>query len=143
MTHGPRHHPPEQKQQRQPHELHPARDLDPRGARRHASDGIAEIRRIRRDSWDWTEGALALDWVEPRLNEPQSSDTVPLDMPSSRPSRRRRVERRAVRAAPPAPRVALLTLLAVVLAVDRALSALCGGATNVVARVSEQRSTSS
>ena len=74
VTHGSRHHPQEHEQQRQPHELHPARDLDPRrdAGARHASDGIARVRRIRDDAWDWSfseDGSLALDrsdlWIEP------------------------------------------------------------------------------
>jgi hypothetical protein len=53
-------------------------------------------------------------------------DTVPPDMPSSRPTRRRRVERREVRAARRARRFALLTLLAIVLVVALALTAFGG-----------------
>jgi hypothetical protein len=56
----------------------------------------------------------------------QPFDTVPPDMPSSRPTRRRRVERREVRAARRARRFALLTLLAVVLVVALALTAFGG-----------------
>lgn len=126
MTHRSRHHPDEQEQEREPDKLHPARDLD-RGRPRHSSDGIAEIRRIRKDSWDWTEGALALEWVEPRLNDPVTFDTVPPDMPSSRSSRRRRVERREVRDARRTRRFALLTVLAVVLVIALALTAFGGG----------------
>jgi murein DD-endopeptidase MepM/ murein hydrolase activator NlpD len=55
-------------------------------------------------------------------------DTVPPDMPSSRPTRRRRVERREVRAARRARRFALLVVLAIVLVVALALSAFGGGA---------------
>jgi hypothetical protein len=73
------------------------------------------------------------------LNDPQPSDTVPLDMPSSRPSRRRRVERREVRAARRARRFALLTVLAVVLVIALALTAF-GGRTAGVARLSVERS---
>jgi murein DD-endopeptidase MepM/ murein hydrolase activator NlpD len=61
------------------------------------------------------------------LYDPSPSDTVPLDMPSSRPNRRRRVERREVRAARRARRFALLTVLAVVLVVALALTAFGGG----------------
>jgi hypothetical protein len=53
-------------------------------------------------------------------------DTVPADMPSSRPTRRRRVERREVRAARRARRFALLTFLAIILIVALALSAFGG-----------------
>jgi hypothetical protein len=74
------------------------------------------------------------------LNDPLPSDTVPLDMPSSRPSRRRRVERREVRDARRARRFALLILLAVVLVVALALTAFGGGASNDVARLSVARS---
>jgi hypothetical protein len=77
------------------------------------------------------------------LNELQPSDTVPLDMPSSRPSRRRRIERREVRAARRARRFALLTLLAIVLVVALALTAFGGGASNDVARLSVARSIAS
>jgi hypothetical protein len=56
-----------------------------------------------------------------------SFDTVPPDMPSSRPTRRRRVERREVRAARRARRFALLTVLAIVLVIALALSAFGGG----------------
>ena len=55
-------------------------------------------------------------------------DTVPSDMPSSRPTRRRRVERREVRAARRARRFALLTLLAIVLVIALLLTAFGGGA---------------
>ena len=114
VTHRSRHHPDQQKQERQPDELHPSRNLDPRrrGARRsqggirHPSDGIARARRIRDGAWDWSfleDGAVALDrhelWVEPpvrsrrplsqappvlRLPLPSSFDTVPRDMPRAR-----------------------------------------------------------
>ena len=79
------------------------------------------------------DGNLALDeadlWLEPappRLMAPRPFDTVPPDMPSSRPTRRRRVERREVRAARRARRFALLTLLAIVLIVALALTAFGG-----------------
>jgi murein DD-endopeptidase MepM/ murein hydrolase activator NlpD len=65
------------------------------------------------------------------LNEPLPSDTVPLDMPSSRSSRRRRVERREVRTARRARRFALLTALAVILVVALALTAFGGASTNL------------
>jgi hypothetical protein len=55
-------------------------------------------------------------------------DTVPPDMPSSRPTRRRRVERREARAARRARRFALLTLLAIVLVIALLLSAFGGSA---------------
>jgi hypothetical protein len=61
------------------------------------------------------------------LNLRESFDTVPPDMPSSRPTRRRRVERREARAARRARRFALLAVLAVVLVVALALSAFGGG----------------
>jgi len=73
------------------------------------------------------------------LNEPAQSDTVPLDMPSSRPSRRRRVERREARAARRARRFALLVVLAVVLIVALALTAFGGGATANLATLSVAR----
>jgi len=91
------------------------------------------------DSWDWTEGALALEWeewVEPRLNERRTFDTVPPDMPSSRPIRRRRVERREARAARRARRFALLIVLAVVLVIALALTAFGGGPANDLQRIS-------
>jgi hypothetical protein len=79
------------------------------------------------------DGNLALEeadlWLEPappRLMGPRPFDTVPPDMPSSRPTRRRRVERREVRAARRARRFALLTLLAIVLIVAVALTAFGG-----------------
>jgi len=62
------------------------------------------------------------------LLEARAFDTVPHDMPSSRPTRRRRVERREVRAARRARRFALLTLLAVVLVIALLLTAFGGGA---------------
>jgi hypothetical protein len=65
---------------------------------------------------------LALElWFE----EPYS-DTLPADMPSSRPTRRRRVERREVRRARLNRRFALVSILAVVLLVALALSAFGG-----------------
>jgi hypothetical protein len=70
------------------------------------------------------------------LNRIPSSDTVPLDMPSSRPRRRRRIERREVRAARRARRFALLTVLAVVLVVALALTAFGGGTVQSVAKLS-------
>ncbi len=151
MTYRSRHHPKKHEYQRQAHELHPARDLDPRrnGAAGHASDGIAQVRRIRDDAWDWSfseDGGLALDrhelWIEPdvetvqrmsragtviRLNEAGPFDRLAVDMPSSRPTRRRRVERREVRAARRARRFALLALLAIVLVIALLLTAFGGG----------------
>jgi hypothetical protein len=62
------------------------------------------------------------------LNVAPAFDTVPPDMPSSRPTRRRRVERREVRAARRARRFALLTLLAIVLVIALLLSAFGGSA---------------
>jgi hypothetical protein len=60
--------------------------------------------------------------------EAPTFDTVPADMPSSRPTRRRRVERREVRAARRARRFALLALLAIVLVIALLLSAFGGNA---------------
>ena len=85
------------------------------------------------------DGNLALDfdpdddelWLEPappRLKVAMPFDTVPPDMPSSRPTRRRRVERREVRSARRARRFALLTLLAIVLVIALALTAFGGNA---------------
>jgi murein DD-endopeptidase MepM/ murein hydrolase activator NlpD len=118
------------------------------GSARHRSDGIAGARRIRDGAWDWSffeNGAAALDrhelWVEPpvrsrravsrtpqlvRLPVQPPCDTVPADMPSSRPTRRRRVERREVRAARRTRRFALLTLLAIVLVIALLLTAFGG-----------------
>jgi hypothetical protein len=73
------------------------------------------------------------------LNDPSPSDTVPLDMPSSRPNRRRRVERREVRKARRARRFALLTVLAVVLVVALALTAFGGGKARGLAGLSVAR----
>jgi hypothetical protein len=73
------------------------------------------------------------------LNGPGSFDTVPLDMPSSRPVRRRRVERREVRAARRARRFALLTVLAVVLLVALALTAFGGSPAQNVTRLAVSR----
>jgi hypothetical protein len=84
------------------------------------------VRRIHTQGWDWTFGSVALDPY--RLKDVAPFDTVPRDMPPSRPSRRRRVERREVRAARRARRFALLTLLAVVLVVALLLTAFGGGA---------------
>jgi hypothetical protein len=173
VTYGAGHDPRKDQQERQPDELHPARNLDARGGRsgrldggaRHASDGTAEIRRIRDDSWGWSfleDGGLALDrhelWVEPaapnrlipaagtpqatrgraglRLSHAPAFDTVPPDMPSSRPNRRRRVERREVRAARRTRRFALLTLLAIVLVIALLLTAFGGGASQSLQRIS-------
>jgi hypothetical protein len=77
------------------------------------------------------------------LNDPLPFDTVPPDMPSSRPSRRRRVERREVRAARRARRFALLTLLALVLVIALALTAFGGGGTTSPASFSFARSIAS
>jgi hypothetical protein len=135
------------------------------GGRRHVSDGTAAIRRIRDDAWDWSfleDGGLALDrhelWVDERvprrsagsreaqqasgrgsalrLSGAASFDTVPPDMPSSRPNRRRRVERREVRAARRTRRFALLTLLAIVLVIALLLTAFGGGASQSIERIS-------
>jgi len=92
--------------------------------------------------WSFFEnGNLAVErddlWVEPppaRLMLARSFDTVPPDMPSSRPIRRRRVERRDVRAARRARRFALLTLLAIVLVIALALTAF-GGSSRPVQRL--------
>jgi hypothetical protein len=78
------------------------------------------------------DGSLALD----PLNEPEPFDTVPDDMPSSRPTRRRRVERRQARAARRARRFALLVLLGVVLVVALALTAFGNGSARTVERLS-------
>jgi len=77
--------------------------------------------------------------VEPRLYVPEPSDTVPGDMPSSRPIRRRRVERREARAARRARRFALLVVLAVVLVIALALTAFGGNNANDVQRLSVSR----
>jgi hypothetical protein len=135
------------------------------GRARHTSDRTAEIRRIRADAWDWSfleDGGLALDrhelWVEEPAPRPQakgcelqqparsrptlrlsgasSFDTVPPDMPSSRPNRRRRVERREVRTARRTRRFALLTLLAIVLVIALLLTAFGGGASTSLQRIS-------
>ena len=69
------------------------------------------------------------DWLEAppaRLKEAHAFDTVPPDMPSSRPNRRRRVERREVRDARRARRFALLALLAIVLVIALLLTAFGG-----------------
>src|SRR5207244_971180 len=69
------------------------------------------------------------DWLEAppvRLKEAHAFDTVPPDMPSSRPIRRRRVERREVRDARRARRFALLALLAIVLVIALLLTAFAG-----------------
>jgi murein DD-endopeptidase MepM/ murein hydrolase activator NlpD len=139
VTYRSRHHPDEQQQQRKPYELYPPGNDDPgrRGGARHDAD------RSSPDDWGlFEQGSLALDpyelWVEPeelsagemsrgRLKVARSFDTVPPDMPSSRPNRRRRVERREVRAARRARRFALLTLLATVLVVALLLTAFGGG----------------
>jgi hypothetical protein len=60
------------------------------------------------------------------LKEAHAFDTVPPDMPSSRPNRRRRVERREVRDARRARRFALLALLAIVLVIALLLTAFGG-----------------
>ena len=71
-----------------------------------------------------------------RLNAARPFDTVPADMPSSRPTRRRRVERREVRAARRARRFALLTLLAIVLVIALLLTAFGGSAMQPVRSLS-------
>ncbi|HET8892871.1 MAG TPA: hypothetical protein VFM96_02080 [Gaiellaceae bacterium] len=88
------------------------------------------IRRNPHAGWDWTDGALALQ----PLQIGEDCDTVPPDMPSSRPTRRRRVERREVRSARRTRRFALLTLLAIVLLIALALTAL-GGSTQRLQRL--------
>jgi hypothetical protein len=62
------------------------------------------------------------------LKEAYAFDTVPSDMPASRPARRRRVERREVRDARRARRFALLALLAIVLVIALLLTAFGGSA---------------
>jgi len=88
------------------------------------------IRRNSHAGWDWTDGALAL---QPQQTG-EDCDTVPPDMPSSRPTRRRRVERREVRTARRTRRFALLTLLAIVLLIALALTAF-GGSTQQLQRL--------
>ena len=88
------------------------------------------IRRNPHAGWDWTDGALALQ----PLQSGEDCDTVPPDMPSSRPTRRRRVERRGVRQARRTRRFALLTLLAIVLLIALALTAF-GGTTQQLQRL--------
>jgi hypothetical protein len=128
VTHRSRHHPGEQEQEREAHELHPPRDLHTRldAGSRHRNDGIAGIGDA------FLDGNLALDnWLEPdppRLKVAPAFDTVAPDMPSSRPTRRRRVERREVRTARRARRFALLICLAIILIVALALSAFGGNA---------------
>jgi hypothetical protein len=108
VTNRSRDRPREQQQERQTHELHPARDLE---TSRSGSSG------------HWFDGNAALDvWLEPE------SDSLPGDMPSSRPTRRRRVERREVRDARRARRFALLLLLALILLAAVLLTAF-GGST--------------
>jgi hypothetical protein len=78
---------------------------------------------------------LALDlWEEPRR-----FDTLPRDMPSSRPNGRRRVERRRVRAARRARRVALLVVLSAVFLVALGLTAF-GASTTPTASVIPRQS---
>src|SRR5690242_68749 len=112
VTNRAGHRPYEQQQQRQEHELRPARDLDRhRARRRHSVDANSATARI--------QGNLALSiWEEPR-----KSDKVARDMPSSRPNRRRRVERHQARTARRARRVALLVVLSAVFLVAIALTA--------------------
>jgi hypothetical protein len=74
-----------------------------------------------------------------RLYEAEPFDTVPDDMPSSRPTRRRRVERRQARAARRARRFALLVLLGVVLVVALALTAFGNEPARTVERLSVSR----
>ena len=114
MTHGSRNRPDEQQQHRQQYELRPARDLDAHGrGRRHWSDGNALLApHGSRAIWRWTV------WDEQR-----GFDTLPRDMPSSRPNRRRRVERHQARTARRARRVALLIVLSAVFLVAIALTA--------------------
>jgi hypothetical protein len=61
------------------------------------------------------------------LKEVGGFDTVPADMPPSRPNRRRRVERREARAARRARQFALLVLLATVFVVSLLFTAFGGG----------------
>jgi hypothetical protein len=65
----------------------------------------------------------------------EDCDTVPADMPSSRPTRRRRVERREVRSARRARRFALLTFLAIVLLIALLLTAFGGSGTGQLQRL--------
>jgi hypothetical protein len=128
VTHRSGHRPREQEKQWQQHELRPTRDLDGhRRRRRHASDRNGGIARI--------QGNLALDlWEEPRR-----FDTLPRDMPSSRPNGRRRVERQRVRAARRARRVALLVVLSAVFLVALGLTAF-GASTTPTASVIPRQS---
>ena len=80
MTGRRRQHPAEQDEQRQPHELDPARNLDPRRrADRRFTPSIVlpapprSGRAVARPAWDWSlaeDGALALErvdaWDDPR-----------------------------------------------------------------------------
>jgi hypothetical protein len=70
------------------------------------------------------------------LNDEDPFDTVPRDMPSSRPMGRRRVERREVRAARRARRFALLVVLAIVLVIALALTAFGGSGSGNLQRLS-------
>jgi hypothetical protein len=75
------------------------------------------------------------------LEEPSVCDTLPRDMPSSRPKGRRRVERQRVRAARRARRVALLVVLSAVFLVALGLTAF-GGTTSRTAETISTKSLS-
>ena len=64
VTRRPRDHPDQEQQDREPDELNPARDLDPRHPAGHGSHRSASVVRLRPPPWDWSafeDGALALD----------------------------------------------------------------------------------
>src|SRR3954470_10541881 len=74
VTPRARHDPQKQQENRQAHQLDPARDLDLRRAGGHVADRTAVVVPLRGAAWDWdwstaTDGTLALDsaelWTEP------------------------------------------------------------------------------
>jgi len=125
-------------QQRQTHELDPARDLDPRRTAEsaHAVDATARVVAVRPPAWGWTlaeEGSLALDrddlWDETRrgngLQPHTRFATVPpmsLAPATGRVLRARQVERERRRR-----RLALLVVIAIVALATLLVTAFGGG----------------
>jgi hypothetical protein len=144
VTHGTHDRPREQQKERQPHQLDPPRDLDPR-ARRHLRERTAAVSLLPPAAWEWSfweDGSLALDrhelWDEPglrsgeslsqsrehfgRLNLVEPSGTV-TRMPSRASARRARARRRAAQPSLRARRLAGLALLSAIALVTLLLTA--------------------
>ena len=119
-----RHHPREDEQQWEPHQLEPARDLDPRA---HRGDATAATRLLRPPDWDWSfasDGALA-------LKGPEVFATVPGMPPPVTNRRTRAAHRRHLERERRLRRLAVLIVVAAVGLVTLLLSAFGGSGSAV------------